>query len=385
MAELFLEGVRVLDLSRLLPGPFCSLLLADMGAEVIKIEDTRGGDYARIYPPVDDEGMGTFFASINRNKRSMTLDLKTEEGASFFRKMASQADVVLESFRPGVMDRLGVGYETLREANPGLIYCAITGYGQDGPLVEAAGHDNGYLALAGLLGLNGSAAEGPVIPGFQLADIGGGALYAALGITSALYRREKSGDGSFLDISMTEGALSFGLPMFAATSAGEPPQRGTSMLGGGIGAYNIYETSDGRHLAVGSLEPKFWMTFVSATGLEELVTDGHDVAPDGGEPRKKIAARIAEKSLDEWTEIFSSVDACVEPVLTLPEVLEHELHRARKVFFDLQGVKHARTPLTPRDRAHTRAPEQGADTREVVEEFGGDFAELAAAGAFGER
>lgn len=381
MFERFLEGTRVLDLTRLLPGPFCTLLLADMGADVIKVEDTRGGDYARHYPPVDDDGVGAFFASINRNKRSIALDLKTPEGVAFFEKMAREADVVIESFRPGVMDRLGIGWDRLTVLNPGLVYCAISGFGQTGPLRDVAGHDIGYLSLSGMLSLNGRADGGPVVPGFQLADIGGGALYAALGITSALLRRERSGEGAFLDISMTEGALSFGLPAFASVGADEPPARGESMLGGGIAAYNVYETSDGRHLAVGALEPKFWMPFVAALGLEEIVADGHDVAPDGGVPRQKIAEVIATKSFDEWNAFFAELDVCVEPILTPAEVLEHELHRAREVFFDLNGVTHARTPLTPTGTEHRAAPGHGADTDAIVAEFGGDIAALRAAGA----
>ena len=245
----------------LVPGPFCTLLLADMAADVIKVEDTRGGDYARYYPPMVGD-FGAFFASVNRNKRSITLNLKSAEGVEIARKLAAESDVVIESFRPGVMANLGVGYDDLKAVNPSLVYCSISGYGQTGPFAKRAGHDLNYMAHAGLLDQNG--ATSPNVPGFQLADIAGGALYAALGITSALFRRERTGVGAHLDISMTEGALSLAIPALATISAGGEAPRGQGMLTGGIAAYNVYETRDERYLAVGSLEPKFWAGFVQA-------------------------------------------------------------------------------------------------------------------------
>lgn len=377
---LWLEGIRILDFSRLLPGPFCTLLLADMGADVIKIEDVRGGDYARYYPPMVDD-VGVFFASLNRNKRSMTLNLKSEEGVAIARRLAAEADVVIESFRPGVMDRLGVGYEALKNVNPALIYCAITGYGQDGPFRDRAGHDMNYMAHAGLLDQNGEP-EAPTVPGFQLADIAGGALFAAVGISSALFHRERSGEGAFIDISMTEGSLAFATPMLAAAAAGESVERSRGMLTGGIPAYNVYRTLDDRFLAVGSLEPKFWMGFVQAIGAPELVGEGHGSGEEAQTVQEKVQELIRQKTFEEWMSVFGSIDVCVEGVLTMQEVLESELHQVRERFFQLSGIHHTRTPLTPIDRQNQPPPELGEHTTEILQDagFGADDIERFAEG-----
>ena len=226
MSALPLEGLRVLDLSRLLPGGFCSLLLADFGADVIKVEDTGLGDYIRWSPPhyegAEQTAGGALFLALNRGKRSIRIDLKTEQGREVLLRLAQDADVLLESFRPGVLDRLGVGYERLRERNPGLVYCAITGYGQDGPNRDRSGHDMNYLGLNGLLGLTGDADGPPVQAAGQIADIGGGALTAALGIMVALRERERSGEGQMVDASMFDGSLSW-LAMVAAEALRDGP------------------------------------------------------------------------------------------------------------------------------------------------------------------
>ncbi len=367
--DLWLSDLKVLDLSRLLPGPFCTLLLADMGADVLKIEAPSGGDYARYYPPVVGD-YGAFFAGINRNKRSLSVDLKDERGLGIVRKLVADADVLVESFRPGVMDRLGLGYEALSELNDGLIYCSISGYGQDGPMKERAGHDLNYLARAGLLEQNGRAGQMPSVPGFQLADIAGGALYAAVGILSALHRRDRSGHGAHVDISMTDGALSFHLPLHAQLAAGQPQPRGATMLTGGLPCYNVYETRDGRFLAVGPLEPKFWMGFVQALGAPELAGEGMNAGAAGDETRQKVAEVLREKTLEEWVKVFEAVDVCVEPVRTPAEALEDELFRARQMFFEINGVHQTRTPLTPAEREHTPAPGLGEHTSEVLEALG---------------
>lgn len=379
---MWLEGLRVLDLSRLLPGPFCSLLLADMGADVIKVEDAQGGDYARYYPPFVGEH-GAFFASINRNKRSICLDLKQPEGLSLLKQLIAKSDVLLESFRPGVLDRLGLGAEVLAQLNPSLITCAITGYGQDGPMASRAGHDLNYLALAGVLDQSGSAAE--VHPlGIQVADIAGGALYAALGITSALWRRERTGLGARIDISMTEGALSLGLMAVATMGAsGQAPARGQEMLSGGVPCYGVYTTQDKRQLSVGSLEPKFWGKLVEALGVPELATDGLATGERGQQVRQRLADIFSAHPLAYWVERLSALDACVEPVLTLDEVLESELFKARRVFFELAGVTHTRTPLTPLDRPHRAPAALGAHTAALLTELGVDAAQIAALAAQG--
>ncbi|QDG54417.1 CoA transferase [Persicimonas caeni] len=367
--ELWLSDLKVLDLSRLLPGPFCTLMLADMGADVLKIESTTGGDYARYYPPMAGE-YGAFFAGINRNKRSMTLNLKEETGVYVLQKLVEEADILVESFRPGVMDRLCLGYETLSDINEGLIYCSISGYGQIGPMKGKAGHDLNYMARAGLLEQNGRHGESPVVPGFQLADIAGGALYAAVGILAALHKRERTGKGAHVDISMTDGALSFHLPMHSSLAAGQPQERGRGMLTGGLPCYNVYETKDGKYLSVGSLEPKFWMGFVQVIDAPEVAGEGMNAGEQGEETRAQVAEVLRQKTLEEWLSLFEEADVCVEPVRSPAEVLEDELFKAREMFFDIAGVHQTRTPLTPKDREHTAAPGLGEHTEEVLEGLG---------------
>lgn len=374
--ELWLSGLKVLDLSRLLPGPFCTLMLADMGADVLKIESPSGGDYARYYPPMAGE-YGAFFAGINRNKRSMTLNLKDEKGVYVLQKLVEEADILVESFRPGVMDRLCLGYETLSDINEGLIYCSISGYGQTGPMKEKAGHDLNYLARAGLLEQNGRSSEMPVVPGFQLADIAGGALYAAVGILGALHKRDRTGKGAHVDISMTDGALSFHLPLHSTLAAGQPQERGEGMLTGGLPCYNIYETKDGRYLSVGSLEPKFWMGFVQVIDAPELAGEGMNAGEKSEETRRQVADKLRQKTLAEWVRLFDEADVCVEPVRSPAEVLEDELFQARHMFFDIAGVHQTRTPLTPVDRDHTAAPTLGEHTDEVLEGLGYDSDKIA--------
>src|SRR5207248_1469241 len=245
-----LDGLRILDLSRLLPGGFCSLLLADLGADVLKVEDTGMGDYVRWAPPyyegAEDSAKSALFLALNRNKRSIRLNLKEEGGRDVLLRLAREYDVLLESFRPGVLDRLGVGYERLRDENRGLVYCAISGYGQDGPYTQRSGHDMNYLGLVGLLGLTGEPGGPPVQPAGQIADLGGGALMAAFGILAALHARDRSGEGQFVDVSMADGALSWLAMVAARVLAGEPaPARGRDVLSGGIVCYRPYRRAAG--------------------------------------------------------------------------------------------------------------------------------------------
>ena len=270
-----LSDIRVLDLSRLLPGGFCSLLLADFGAEVLKVEDTGMGDYIRWSPPyhegADDSAKSALFLALNRGKRSIRLNLKEEAGREVLLRLVREYDVLLESFRPGVMERLGVGYETLREQNPRLVYCAITGYGQDGPYTARSGHDMNYLGLNGLLGLRGDPDGPPVQPAGQIADLGGGALMAAFGIMAALRERERSGEGQLVDVSMFDGSLSW-LAMVAAQylADGAVPRRGELALAGGLVCYRPYACRDG-WVTLGALEPKFWQEWCRGVGREDLV------------------------------------------------------------------------------------------------------------------
>ena len=366
-----LTGVKVLDLTRLLPGPFCTMLLADMGADVVKIEHPQGGDYARYQPPLSgNSGQSVFFAAINRNKRSLTLNLKREEGQQVLQDLACGADVLVEGFRPGVMDRLGLGPATLRGLNPELVVCSISGYGQDGALAKRAGHDLNFIARAGVLERNAPRGGHPTAPGVQIADLAGGALYAALGITTALYARCHTGRGRHLDISMAEGALSLMIPTLAQTAAGQRAAQGDDILTGGLPCYDVYPTADDRFLSVAPLEPKFWRGFVEAIGRPDLAGDGLSGGERGEEVRQQVARVLRQKTLAQWQEHFAAHDVCVEPVLTPQEVLEDELFRARQMFFELAGVQHCRTPLTPLDRLHEPAPTLGQHTSEILGALG---------------
>ncbi len=264
-----LQGVRVLDLSRLLPGPFCSLILAERGAVVVKVEDPRQGDYLRAFPPARG-GLGGAFYALNRGKRSLALDLKAPAGREGLLRLLPRYRVVLESFRPGVMDRLGLGYEALRQANPEVILCSISGYGQDGPLRQRAAHDINYQALSGVLALGGEAGGAPALPGVQIADLAGGGLWPAVRILALL----AAGRGGHLDVSMTEGALSLLLPWLGNLALdGQPMRRGAEPLNGGAARYRPYRTADGRYLAVGALEPKFWSSLCAQLGIPAAAPD----------------------------------------------------------------------------------------------------------------
>src|SRR5947209_12622116 len=297
-----LEGLRVLDLTRLLPGGFCSMLLADFGAEVIKVEDTGLGDYVRWAPPfyegAERSAGSALFLSLNRGKRSIRVDLKSDAGKEVLLRLARDADGLLESFRPGVLDRLGVGYERLRAENPRLVYCAITGYGQDGPGRDRSGHDLNYLGLNAILGLTGEADGEPVPSAVQIADLGGGALMAVVGILMALRERERSGQGQLVDCSMFDGSLSF-LVMLAAEmlAGGPPPRRGELRLGGGIVCYRPYRCADG-YVTLGALEPKFWSAFCRGVGREDLVDHAFD--PPGSEAHRAVGEIFAGRTREQW-------------------------------------------------------------------------------------
>ncbi|MEJ7717494.1 MAG: CoA transferase [Thermoleophilaceae bacterium] len=290
-----LDGVRVLDLSRLLPGGFCSLLLADFGADVLKLEDTGMGDYVRWSPPfhegAEDSAASALFLALNRGKRSIRVNLREDAGRDVLLRLVREHDVLLESFRPGVLDRLGVGYERLREENPGLVYCAISGYGQDGPLRDRVGHDTNYLALTGLLGLSGEPEGPPAQAAGQIADLGGGALMAAFGILAALRERERSGLGQLVDVSMADGALSW-LAMTAASrlAGGPKPERGGTELAGGLACYRPYACRDGGHVALGALEPKFWQELCHGLDREDLLEA--QFAPPGSDGPRRARARV---------------------------------------------------------------------------------------------
>jgi crotonobetainyl-CoA:carnitine CoA-transferase CaiB-like acyl-CoA transferase len=383
-----LSDVKVLDLSRLLPGGFCSLLLADFGADVLKVEDTGMGDYIRWSPPyhegADDTAKSALFLALNRGKRSIRLDLKSDAGREVLLRLVRSHDVLLESFRPGVMERLGVGYERLREENPGLVYCAITGYGQDGPYTARSGHDMNYLGLNGLLGLSGDAGGPPVQAAGQIADVGGGALTAAFGILAALRERERSGEGQLVDVSMFDGSLAW-LALVAARylADGQAPARGRLELAGSLICYRPYACKDG-WVTLGALEPKFWQAWCHGVGREDLIEK--QFSAPGSEAHAEVEQVFLTRTRDEWTEFASQHDCCLEPVLGLDEALDSELVRAREMVVridqpgtdgvDLLGVpvKLSRTPGTPAGPG----PALGEHTREVLAAAGYSDAEVAA-------
>jgi alpha-methylacyl-CoA racemase len=386
-----LADVRVLDLTRLLPGGFCSLLMSDLGADVVKVEDTGLGDYVRWAPPYhgDDshQALGTrsaLYLGLNRGKRSIRLDLKQEAGRDALLRLVKDFDVVLESFRPGVLDRLGCGYDAMREANPKIVYCAITGYGQTGPNTARAGHDMNYLGLIGLLGLTGEPGGRPIQSAGQIADLGGGALMAAFGVLAALRERDSSGEGQIVDVSMADGALSW-LAMTAAAFLcdGRVPQRGGEQLTGKFICYYPYEAADG-WVTMGALEPKFWANFCQNTGHPELIEKQFE--SPGSEAWEQVAAIFKSKTKDEWRAFNDEHDAMLEPVLDLDEALDSELVRVREMVVEVDQpelgpvkllgapVKLSRTAPDP-----TRpAPALGEHTETVLAAAGFNRDEIAA-------
>jgi len=363
----------VLDLSRLLPGPYLTMVLADMGADVVKVEDPKLGDYLRAFPP-GKGGMSGRFLAINRGKRSLALDLKLPAARDAFLQMVEKTDVVVESFRPGVMDKLGIGYAALAARNPKIVVCSISGFGQTGPYVERAGHDLNYIALAGVLAMTGPKDGAPQMPGVQIADLAGGALWGATAILGALVGRDRTGKGAHLDISMTEGSLALLAAEFGNLFCGAKPSRGTEILNGAAACYGVYRTKDDRYVSVGALEPKFWIALNQAIGRAPNVAEIVDMNLQA-KTRDDLAAIFATKTLAEWTAFFAERDCLVEPVLEPHEVVEHPLHRARDVFFEIDGgegvgpITQVRTPVgTP---AHaTPPPRLGQQSHDVLREYG---------------
>ncbi|HEY0517820.1 MAG TPA: CoA transferase [Solirubrobacteraceae bacterium] len=373
MSALPLAGIRVLDLSRLLPGGFCSLLLADFGADVLKVEDTGMGDYIRWSPPyydgAHDSARSALFLSLNRNKKSIRLDLKSEGGRDALLRLVREYDVVLESFRPGVLERLGVGYERMREENPGIVYCAISGYGQDSPKRDASGHDMNYLGLVGLLGLTGESGGPPIQAGGQIADLGGGALMAAFGILAALRERDGggagspgSGEGQLVDVSMADGALSW-LAMVAASyfADGNVPRRGELPLAGSLICYRPYECADG-WVSLGALEPKFWQAWCRGVEREDLIVAQFE--RPGSPAHAEVGEIFRGRTRAQWEAFAREHDCCLEPVLELDEALASELVAAREMVVELeqpgaeQPVRQLGIPvkLTRTPGAHDRLP-----------------------------
>lgn len=320
-----LSGTTVIDLSRLLPGPYCSMILADHGARVIAIEDKRF---------LAD---GLFFNIINRNKEHMTLNLKTAEGKEIFFRLLKNADVVLEGFRPGVVDRLGVDYETVRQVNPRIVYCSITGYGQNGPYRDRVGHDVNYLSFAGVLNLIGEPDHPPSIPGVQIADIAGGGMNAVIGILLALMARGKTGQGQYIDISMTDGMVGL-LPtaLFFSQLTGQEPRRADGILSHRYACYNTYETADGQFLSIGAVENRFWKKLCEVLKVPDYAALQYD-DQRRGEILDFMRATFRKKTLDQWEATLGDLDICWGRVQSLSEVLEDPLFREREMVVEING------------------------------------------------
>lgn len=380
-----LEGVRVLDLSRLIPGPFATLVLSDLGARVDKIEDRAVGDYLRFGEP-QRAGAAAAFHALNRGKRSAVVDLKDPGGRAAFERLIVHYDVLLEQFRPGVLDRLGLSHRALLARHPRLVICALTGYGQSGPLRDRAGHDLNYLARSGLLAAHGPAEGPPQVPGFQLADVSGG-MWCVIAVLAALRRRDATGAGEVCDVAMTEGVLGFSALQIAAALAGAPIARGGEILTGGIAPYNTYTSKDGATVTLGSLEPKFWFTFAKLTGVDP---DPTALLPGPHQPALKalLTEVFARRTRQEWIDFGAANDCCVEAVLTAEEIRSDAHLGARGMFFeqtvDGESIVAFRTPVSPTELTRARAPRRGEHTREIFREGGFDDSEidaLVAAGA----
>ena len=373
-----LDGLKVLDFSTLLPGPYATLMLADMGAEVLKVSSASKPDIVLDYPPfIDDTGISACQAWLGRNKKTMFLNLKTEEGKKIVKELVKEYDIVLEQFRPGVMDKLGLGYEDLKAVNPGVIYCSLTGYGQSGPLRDAAGHDINYMSRSGIISHAGRKVGGPSLMNFQIADIAVGSLNSVIGILAAVNYRRNTGKGQYIDVAMMDGCVPFNsLDGASFLVSGEEPKREGERLNGGC-MYDFYETKDGRYMAI---------------GREDLI-EGTVWPENVDEVKAEIRGIFKTKTMDEWVEVFSKYDACVQPVLNLKEaLLEDEQVKDRKMVVDVDlplhdgvkvkqlatSIKLSECPCEYKFAGY----HVGYHTKEIIDKLGLDYSDLEAKGVF---
>ena len=370
-----LQDIRVLDMSRLLPGPFCTRLFADMGADVIKIEEPVKGDYSRDFVPRRGD-FACWFMEVNRNKKSVALDLKNEEDRRLFLELAKTAQVVVESYRPGVMKKLGVDFETVKQVNPKIVYCSITGYGKQGPLVKQADHDIGYQSLAGLISLSGEKDGKPSIPGVLAADMQASAM-AGMSILAALHHAEQTGEGQEISLSLFDTCLAL-VPGVSATYFGNGfvNMRGNNWLGGANPNYNVYRTKDGRYMSVGCLEEKFWKNLCGVLERPDLIPVIQD---ETKYPwlKDELTAIIATKTMEEWVELAKGSDSCFAPVLNYDEALATGQAMADEMVLDVEDpelgnyktmgfvTKFSATPC----QLYRRAPRLGEHTEEILGEI----------------
>jgi len=367
-----LQGLKILDFSTLLPGPYASLMLADMGAEVLRIESPTRPDLVRALPPKDSSGQSAAHSYLNRNKKAMALDLKKPESKAIIEKLLQEYDVVIEQFRPGVMARLGLDYDSLKSINPNIIYCSITGYGQTGPLKDRAGHDINYLALSGVADYSRRKNQRPVPQGVQIADIAGGSHHAVMGILAAVYERSQTGKGRHLDISMTDSAFSMNA-MFASgyLGGGVEPQAESTMLNGGS-FYDYYETQDGRYMSVGSLEPPFLMQLCQALEAPEVLAKAGSQKPeDVAFVKSRIADAFKAQTFAHWCEVFAKLDCCVEPVLSFSEACNQPHAKERGWVTQSQdGIQQLSNPILHNHEINHTGGKIGLDTLHILKTLG---------------
>ncbi len=373
-----LEGIVVLDFTRLLPGPFCTQLLANLGADVIKIEDPELGDYMRSVPPIVGN-VSYPFLMVNRGKRSLAVNLKTSEGQEILRKLAGRADVVVEQFRPGVMARLGADYDALAMWNPKLIYCSFSGYGQSGPYKDLPGHDINFEALAGILSVTRNRDDGrPAIPGVPIADLAGG-FNAAVAILASLRTRDRTGRGEFVDVSIYDTAVTLlvlGLARYFAT--GEEPVAGETLITGTFPFYGLYETKDGEWLSVAAVEPKFWERMCELIGAPELSDKQFVEGAERESVVETLAARLRDRPLAEWESLFLAEGLPIAGVKRVSEVVQDPQVKARGLLptVDVPGVGKVRVISHPAKHTATatqnpaRVPKKGQDTEEILRFLG---------------